>query len=253
MDEGYRPVEYWTRRLGDDFSLRGTGHLSYSVGYNAWLYRGKRRALRRALGTLAPGTRALDVGSGVGWVVAQLCERGAEVEGCDLTEVAVRGLRARFGGPPDRFFVVELGRDPVPRPDGRYDLVTALDVMYHLTDDRSWGRALAELARVLRPGGRLVVTDRFGEDAVAGVPRGGERPAAHVRFRDEAAWTREAAEVGLGIEAIRPCYRWLSRDRSEPSRLSRLPDAARGAVEFALEHVPSRPAHLRCSVLVRLP
>jgi SAM-dependent methyltransferase len=232
--------EYWSRRLESHFSLRGTGHLSYSDAYNAWLYRGKRRALSPLLDRLPARSRVLDLGSGTGWVVGELLERGLTVEGCDLVDSAVERLRSRHPGV--EFFVVELGRDPLPRPDAAYDALTALDVLYHVTDDARWEGALGELARVLRPGGALVVSDGLGDlDRV---------PAEHVRFRSRRRWTEAASSVGLELEEVRPLYRWLSRDPGQ-GLLSRVPGAVRGPIEYGLELTARRPPHMRIALLRR--
>ena len=240
MPPRYQPDEYWSERLSAELNLRGTGHLSYSEGYNDWLYRAKRRALHRALVGVDAPARALDVGSGVGWVVDQLRGRGFEVDGCDITDVAVEHLRARF--PASTFSRVSIGRDPIPAPDATYGLVTMLDVAYHVTDDGEWRRALAEVARVLRPGGSFVVTDGFDLDD--------RRPADHVHHRSLGAWTDATAAVGLMPAGRWPLYRWLSRDPGGP--LDHLPDRARGAVEFALERVVPRSPHLRIARFARL-
>lgn len=234
---GYDPAAYWSQRLEADFSLRATGNHCYTEGYNRWLYRAKGRALRSALRGLVSGADVLDVGSGVGWGIEQLQRRGHHVEGCDIAEVAVERLRRRF--PNVVFFVAALGEDPLPRRDGSYDAVTALDVTYHITDDDHWRSGLIELSRVLRPEGRLVVTDAFGVDDTG--------PQPHVRFRSASTWVGAAADAGLELEATRPYCRWLSRDR-EPSVLARLPDRVRGAAEYGLELMVPRRAHLRCSV-----
>jgi SAM-dependent methyltransferase len=232
--------EYWSRRLESHFSLRGTGHLSYSDAYNAWLYRGKRRALAPLLDRLPARCRVLDLGSGTGWVVGELLARGLEVEGCDLVDAAVERLRARYPGV--EFFAVELGREPLPRPDAAYDALTALDVLYHVTDDARWSEALAELARVLRPGGALVVSDGLGDlDRV---------PADHVRFRSRQRWCEAAASVGLELEEVRPLYRWLSRDPGQ-GPLSRVPGAVRGPIEYGLELSARRPPHMQIGLLRR--
>lgn len=236
----YEPARYWSQRLADDFSLRGTGHISYSEPYNQWLYRAKHRALWRALGHRTGTVRALDVGSGVGWVVDQLLAWGATVEGCDIAEVAVDGLRSRFPGMT--FYRHAVGSEPLPCPAETYDLITMLDVAYHLTDDDRWEAAVDDLARALRRGGRLVVTDRFGAtDAV---------PAPHVRFRAKPRWLDSTAASGLRLVAIGPLFRWLSRDE-QATGFARLPDRLRGAIEYGLELTAPRPAHMRWAVFAK--
>jgi SAM-dependent methyltransferase len=242
--QDYEPADYWSARLASEFSLRGTGHVCYSERYNRWLYRAKRRALRQALRGVTAPVRALDVGSGTGWVVEQLHARGFEVEGCDVAAVAVERLRAAY--PTIEFFAAEWGSAPLPRPDAAYDVVTALDVAYHVVDDAAWERALADAARLLRVGGRLVVTDGLGASSAS--------PAPHVRFRSEAAWRQAATTAGLELSELHRYASWLSRPRGRVSgdRLAgRVGDAVRGAVEYGLEVVAPRAAHLRCGVFVR--
>ena len=238
MTDPYRPADYWSKRLAADFSLRGTGHQCYSEGYNAWLYKAKGRALDRALEGLTPPVAALDIGSGVGWVVEQLLARRFEVDGCDIADVAVERLQDRFPAVP--FFRAEVGADPLPRPDASFDLVTMLDVAYHVVDEDRFDAAIADLARVLRPGGRLVVTDGLGDVDVV--------PAAHVRFRCRDRWEEAAAASGLVVADVFACFRWISRDQDVPV-FRRLPGRIRGAIEYALDRTVPRSPFLRCAVL----
>ena len=232
--------DYWAARLDRHYSLRGTGHLSYSEAYNAWLYRAKRRALRPELDRIHSGEPVLDLGSGTGWVVSELLARGVAVEGCDIAPVAVERLRAAFPGVT--FFELELGRRPIPRPDGAFAAITALDVLYHVTEDSAWESALAEIARVVRPGGRLIASDSFGDDDNV--------PAEHVHFRPLRRWRAAAGKVGLELVSTRPLYRWLSRD-PERGALARMPGAVRGPLEYALELAARRPPHMRIAVFER--
>jgi SAM-dependent methyltransferase len=185
------------------------------------------------------GTRALDIGSGVGWVVQQLLRHGMHVEGCDIAPVSVEELGRRF--PDVTFFKLAVGAEKIPRPDASYGLVTALDVTYHITDDAKWLAAVGEIARVLEPGGRLVVSDGLGDDT--------SEPAPHVRFRSLEMWSR-AEQFGLEIREVRPYFRWLSRPRNARG-FRRLGDRTRGALEFALELALPRSPHMRCATLVR--
>jgi SAM-dependent methyltransferase len=236
----YRPADYWSERLAGQYDLRGTGHLSYSRGYNEWLYRAKRRALRRALRGVPEGATALDLGSGTGWVVEQLLAAGLKVEGCDIAELAVKQLSERF--PQAAFFQTTLGSEPLPRPDASFDVVTCLDVTYHVTDDAAWQAALAEVARVLRPGGMFIASDGLGATD--------RMPDSHVRFRSLKRWRTAAAAAGLQEQRIDPYFRWLSRDRGN-GLASRLPDGVRGAIEYGLETLAPREPHMRLAIYSR--
>src|SRR3954447_4609971 len=120
----YEPAEYWSDRLEGQYALRGTAHISYSASYNDWLYRAKRRALKRALRGVERAAPALDLGSGTGWVVSELLRSGLAVAGCDIAPLAVERLTAAY--PQARFDRVTLGADPLPHGDRSMEVVTAL-------------------------------------------------------------------------------------------------------------------------------
>jgi SAM-dependent methyltransferase len=116
-----------------------------------WWYRGRRRVLRAELDRLAPasGARILDAGCGSGRTLQELAAYGT-VSGVELSEQAAEVARGRGVGE------VRNGRlEAIPWPDADFDLVTCLDVIEHTADDRA---TLAELRRVTRPGGTLIVT-----------------------------------------------------------------------------------------------
>jgi SAM-dependent methyltransferase len=116
-----------------------------------WWYRGRRRVLRAELDHLGlpAGARILDAGCGSGRTLQDLAAYGA-ASGLELSERAAEIARARAVGE------VRLGRlEEIPWPDESFDLVTCLDVIEHTADDRA---TFAELRRVTRPGGRLLVT-----------------------------------------------------------------------------------------------
>jgi SAM-dependent methyltransferase len=116
-----------------------------------WWYRGRRRVLAAVLDgvDLPPHARLLDAGCGSGRTLDDLAERG-RVSGVDASPVAAAAARER--GHAD---IHVSGIEDLPFEDGRFDLVTCLDVIEHTPDDR---RSLAELLRVTRPGGLLVAT-----------------------------------------------------------------------------------------------
>jgi SAM-dependent methyltransferase len=90
----------------------------------------------------------LDVGCGTGTMLTYLARYG-DAEGIDVDADAIRYCHER-----GLTRVSQAGADRLPFADGTFGLVTALDVIEHIDDDRA---ALHEVRRVLRPGGSFLV------------------------------------------------------------------------------------------------
>jgi SAM-dependent methyltransferase len=100
-----------------------------------------------------PGdVRALDVGCGVGSTDAYLAGRLGELEGTDVSAEAVR--RAEQANPSVRY--TTYSGDTLLYEDGRFDLAFAICVVHHVPPAER-PRFVAELRRVVRPGGLAVV------------------------------------------------------------------------------------------------
>lgn len=107
------------------------------------------------------GARVLDVGCQAGALPVALAERGAEVTGVDVDAALLEGARLRAEGHGVRATFCVARAEALPFDDARFDAVTFVDVIEHVDDAR---RAVAELARVLRPGGVLYL---FGPNRFA--------------------------------------------------------------------------------------
>jgi 2-polyprenyl-3-methyl-5-hydroxy-6-metoxy-1,4-benzoquinol methylase len=96
--------------------------------------------------------RVLDVGCGEGRFAVELAREGLEVVGVDVAEEAVSRARAR--APQLDFRVIPL-QGEWPLADASFDAVWAGETIEHVADTSRW---LSQLARVLRPGGRLLLS-----------------------------------------------------------------------------------------------
>jgi SAM-dependent methyltransferase len=110
-----------------------------------------RPAILSLAGDVA-GRRILDAGCGSGPLYAALRDRGAVVTGFDGSARMLELARKRLGDDAD-LRLADLG-SPLPFPDAAFDDVVACLVLHYLED---WTAPLAELRRVLAPGGRLIV------------------------------------------------------------------------------------------------
>ncbi|WP_026328078.1 class I SAM-dependent methyltransferase [Streptomyces sulphureus] len=114
---------------------------------------GYERPAMLALAGDVAGHRILDAGCGSGALFAALRDRGAVVAGIDASAGMLAVARRRLGEEAD-LHVGDLS-ERLPFDDGAFDDVVASLVLHYLED---WGPTLAELRRVLRPGGRLIAS-----------------------------------------------------------------------------------------------
>ncbi len=150
----------------------------------------------------------LDVGSGAGhWIDFYLDMLDARrVVGVELRSEVASALQQKYAG-VDAVTVVSADVcDPLPI-EGRFDVVNAIGVMFHIVEDERWERAVANLAGRLVPGGVMIVGGQFGpvtHDVGFRRARGGDGAAAGrdglevlKRLRSRRRWQRCAAQAGL--------------------------------------------------------
>jgi SAM-dependent methyltransferase len=112
---------------------------------------------------LEPGDRAIDMGCGAGRHAFEMYRRGADVVAFDQDADELAGVLELFGAMKEAGEVPEGAEADIkqgdalalPFADGEFDRVVAAEVLEHIPDD---DRAIAELVRVLRPGGTMAVT-----------------------------------------------------------------------------------------------
>jgi GT2 family glycosyltransferase/SAM-dependent methyltransferase/glycosyltransferase involved in cell wall biosynthesis len=102
---------------------------------------------------LARGLVVLDIASGEGYGVATLAQTAASVHGIDVSAEAIDHARATYRAPNITFAQGDARR--IDLPDGALDMVTSFETIEHFLDHDTF---LAEIKRVLRPGGLLVVS-----------------------------------------------------------------------------------------------
>jgi ubiquinone/menaquinone biosynthesis C-methylase UbiE len=120
-----------------------------------WFYRGKRAIVRRWIdryARLGPDDLLIDAGMGTGTWLVEMSAR-CRVLGLDGYQESLDLARPRLEAVGGRVLKTSLER--VALPDGCAAVVTLLDVLEHLDDDRA---ALGEMVRMTRPGGLIVVT-----------------------------------------------------------------------------------------------
>lgn len=110
-----------------------------------------------------PGERVIEIGAGMGAAMVPAARTGAHVTAVDPTPYMRRILRVRSlaHGGPWRISVCDGAAEHLPIADASADAVFTVNTMHHWSD---LDRALFEIRRVLRPGGRVVLVDEDFEN-----------------------------------------------------------------------------------------
>lgn len=199
--EGVYDAAYFGDGAGTASGDAGGGGGAHGYDDYGALEAGLRRTFARRLETLRPpraGARLLDVGAAFGFAVRAAGDAGWRAAGVELSHAAARRAQAAAPGRVARASALRT-----PFPDACFDAVTAWDVIEHLPDPHA---AAAELARLLRPGGRLVLTTGDVESVAARVS--GARwhlytLPEHLFFFSRGSLERLLARHGLRVEGVR--------------------------------------------------
>jgi ubiquinone/menaquinone biosynthesis C-methylase UbiE len=192
----------------------------------------------REAAALGPA-RALDVGTAAGHVAFALAPHAGLVVGLDLTHPML--MRAREDGAGRGIANLRLCQGDVeqlPFPDAAFDLVTCRFSGHHFPNPERFAR---EAARVLGPGGRVLLDDVVAppDERQDGWINRVEvlRDPSHVRDRQLAEWERIFAEAGLKSEALLEWRLdldfedWTRRQRTPPARVEEIRALFREAPE----------------------
>lgn len=178
----------------------------------------------RDAGRLSPGSRVLDVACGPGIVVEALAKSAGEVVGCDITPAMLEKARARCAAAGLANARFTSGRaEKLPFADRSFDVVVSRSAVHHFPDPPA---AFAEMARVVKPGGRVITVDvqssELAEEAALHNALEILRDPSHVRMLPKSELHRAIASAGLAIEEA---IAWTNhREFSEWMKIAAAPE-----------------------------
>lgn len=163
------------------------------------------------LAAVRPGERALDVATGAGHTAKRLAQQGAHVIALDLTPSMLHVARETLREAGSEGNCLLLAGDAIALPfrSDSMTLVTCRIAPHHFSSPHHF---LAEVARVLQPGGRFILVDNLGPDdpalahALDELER--QRDPSHVHSLSRRAWLDGLRTVGLVPDVVMEVQRW---------------------------------------------
>lgn len=192
---------YWQRSSGETYGTES-------------LVDERKTLLRAALADIPKAAFVLDAGCGRGTFTAFLHERGFRMVGGDISRAALTFARQQHPHVP---FAVASMEAPLPFRDEHFAAVWCTEVLEHLFDVRA---TLTEIHRVLRPGGKLVLTTPYHGllknlfIALLSFDRHYDPCGEHIRFFSRQSLQRCLEQSGFVVE------HWAGVGRSWPVWMS---------------------------------
>jgi len=151
---------------------------------------------------LKPGLAVLDVGCGTGWAIrraADMARGQGKFCGIDISPGMIERAVARRG---EGIEFRTGNAEQLSYPDGTFDRIMCTNSFHHYQNPQ---RAVSEFSRVLKPGGRLFITDLTSDGPIAKLMdrRQRKREPAHVRFHDTAEFKEYFSRAGLHYRETR--------------------------------------------------
>jgi SAM-dependent methyltransferase len=208
--------DYWESLHTKNYGLTSVGYIGVGKPFNAWMYRVRRRVFRKTMERFLPvrnDLEILDIGSGTGFYLDRWRELGFQkISGSDVSEIAVERLRKRW-----RSFDIaqlDIGEELAELTQRQFDVVSIMDVLFHITSDRKYEQAFVNLAKLVKPGGILVFSENF-------VHQTGSTEAQQVN-RSIAEINSLLDNAGFEPLARRPMFVLMNYPVDSTSRLHRL-------------------------------
>jgi len=195
----YDPKTYWGERLSKRLDISSVGQLGLGY-YNYWLYKARFRAMHRALEKHRidiSGKSLIDIGVGSGaWIPFWQKCGVSKIVGNDITSVSVSALQKKY--PQLEFFEGDIGSELFDFRKEAFDIVTAFDLLFHITDDKSFHNAVFNLSKLAKDYAWVLITDSFGSSSYG--------PFHHEYHRTYEHYLNELKYAGLQPIHLEPIF-----------------------------------------------
>ncbi|MDD5492913.1 MAG: class I SAM-dependent methyltransferase [bacterium] len=211
LDTKQGKVSYWDQRAREyGHSRRGYKAIcSYGSPYlyNKYIDLVQKKGFYRMLKAAGIQSKSvLDIGCGVGRWCRILTRRGAVVTGADLSSEMVRFARENTR---NKVIFITAPAAEITLPDASFDLITSVTVLQHITDTIEFKKTVANLVRLIKPGGKLLILEVAPSALLVNAPF-----SAILKVRSEAEYLDLFAAAGARLVDsfavdVFPLKQWL--------------------------------------------
>jgi 2-polyprenyl-3-methyl-5-hydroxy-6-metoxy-1,4-benzoquinol methylase len=158
-DTKFNPGAYWEDRLQKIKGLEGVGFKKLGSPFNHWAYKARKAVflseIKKITGDISK-QNVLDIGSGTGFYVDIWKRQGAgKITGIDITQSSVSQLKVKY--PEYEFHQDDIGSETFKTDRyGKYDVISCMDVLFHIIDDKRFEKAIENIANLLTKNGIFI-------------------------------------------------------------------------------------------------
>ena len=163
--QAFNPDNYWEDRLHKISGLEGVGFKKLGMSFNKWAYKVRKQVFLKQVKLLDikfSEANVLDIGSGTGFYIQTWQDIGVKnITGVDITPTSVTNLKKIF--PTHSFFQSDIGDTHFNQSGqyGSFDLISAMDVLFHIVDDNRFEQSITNISSILKSGGYFIYSDNF--------------------------------------------------------------------------------------------
>jgi len=212
------PRQYWEERArcfgNNDEGWKAVCCRGAPEYYNRLFHRLQRRAFLRTL-RLSPEMVGLELGCGVGRWLVELSSRVKALHGLDISPTMIDQARNRLRALNIKsVYLEQFDGCRIPYRDACFDLSFSITVLIHIIDPNNLRRAVAELCRVTKPNGRIIILESFAPEPFSS--------PSHIRFRPEEEIIELFQKSGWGIKSSSPVCPFPPKETWLRTRTSRI-------------------------------
>jgi len=145
--------QYWEQRIKKEGRFRSIGNIYYTDELNECIKNKNLLNLDHFFLSNLSSSIILDTGCGTGVFLEYFINKNARVVAIDFSETAIRYVHKKF--PKTNAIISDVSYLPFKK--NRFDMIICMSVLYHIIDDKRWGKALEDISNLLRVNGLLAL------------------------------------------------------------------------------------------------